>query len=190
VTPSPTPSSGGGTGLSTPKPRPTVPVTVPLLQGMQGPQVSALQAILIYESLLSMSTPSGIFDPATVYAVQAFQKRENIVTFGAPLTTGYGAVGPATRAKLNLRVSTSTVTTPMTGKGITITRVLFKGTRGTDVSLLQAYLIAKSLLPKDSVTGYFGPLTEAAVKKLQASWQLEPVGSVGPKTRQYLREGR
>jgi len=44
---------------------------------------------------------TGFFGPATERAVQRFQKKHGLVSSGSPATTGYGAVGPKTRTKLN-----------------------------------------------------------------------------------------
>ncbi|MBY0473266.1 peptidoglycan-binding protein [Patescibacteria group bacterium] len=43
------------------------------------------------------------------------------------------------------------------------------GGRGTGVTNLQNFLIQKGLLPEGSATGYFGPLTRAAVQQFQSS---------------------
>jgi hypothetical protein len=45
-----------------------------------------------------------------------------------------------------------------------LTRTLTRGSRGSDVTPLQTYLISQSLLAKGSATGYFGAMTEVAVK--------------------------
>jgi peptidoglycan hydrolase-like protein with peptidoglycan-binding domain len=71
-----------------------------------------------------------------------------------------------------------------------LTRLLSVGSRGTDVTALQEYLRAKGHMTEAS-TGYFGTLTEAAVKKLQAANNIVAsgdaastgYGAVGPKTR-------
>jgi|GEM_PF-406474 len=75
-----------------------------------------------------------------------------------------------------------------------ISRNLFRGSRGTDVTALQRYLISANLLASDSATGYFGAITETAVKKWQAQKGIVSSGSpsttgygaVGPKTRLAL----
>ena len=50
-----------------------------------------------------------------------------------------------------------------------LTRFLSRGSRGADVVLLQQYLIAQGDLAAGNDTGYFGPLTEAAVQQWQAA---------------------
>lgn len=64
-------------------------------------------------------------------------------------------------------------------------RTLKKGVEGSDVTKLQKYL-AKIGVYKGPITGYFGALTEAAVKKYQKINGLEQVGLVGPQTRKIL----
>ncbi|HEY4524183.1 MAG TPA: hypothetical protein VJL36_00270 [Candidatus Paceibacterota bacterium] len=44
---------------------------------------------------------TGLYDPATITAVQTFQRRENLLTGGSPQTTGFGLAGSLTRQKLN-----------------------------------------------------------------------------------------
>ena len=64
--------------------------------------------------------------------------------------------------------------------------VLFLGSRGTNVTLLQDFLRTQGLFPEAS-TGYFGFRTQAAVMEFQRSRGLEVVGSVGPQTRLGIR---
>lgn len=52
-------------------------------------------------------------------------------------------------------------------KPIVLSRTLSFGMKGVDVSLLQAYLTATGYLEVGNITGYFGNLTRAAVKKYQ-----------------------
>ncbi len=63
------------------------------------------------------------------------------------------------------------------------------GSTGPDVTELQKILIAAGYLKIDTPTGYFGPITVAAVKAYQSAHGLEPVGIVGPKTRALLNKG-
>lgn len=69
----------------------------------------------------------------------------------------------------------------------TISRPLSVGSRGSDVEWLQRMLSFDiSLYPAQLVTGYFGRLTEGAVRLLQERIGLESVGIVGPRTRAFL----
>lgn len=68
------------------------------------------------------------------------------------------------------------------------------GMRGEDVKLLQEFLSTDpEIYPEGLITGYFGSLTEAAVKRFQKKMGVEQVGLVGPKTffkiNQLLQEG-
>jgi hypothetical protein len=59
------------------------------------------------------------------------------------------------------------------------------GSRGQEVIELQKILIKKKFLTGDA-TGYYGALTEAAVKKYQKAHGIELLGVVGPSTRLAL----
>lgn len=64
--------------------------------------------------------------------------------------------------------------------------VFQRGMKGDRVREMQAILLAKGYLQGDEVTGYFGPATEAAIKKLQKENGLEQVGFVGPRTEKLI----
>ena len=67
------------------------------------------------------------------------------------------------------------------------TRDLSRGSKGEDVRNLQKLLAKdKSIYPEGLVTGLFGPLTEKAVKKFQAKYNLPQVGKVSSATRELL----
>jgi len=68
-----------------------------------------------------------------------------------------------------------------------LTRTLALGMSGEDVKALQALLASDlDIYPEGLITGFFGPLTEKAVKKFQARFGIEAVGIVGPLTRNTL----
>lgn len=57
-----------------------------------------------------------------------------------------------------------------------------------EVSKLQQFLSKDSAVyPEGLVTGYFGSLTEAAVKRWQTKNGIQPVGSAGPVTREAIK---
>ncbi len=65
----------------------------------------------------------------------------------------------------------------------TIGQTLSLGSSGPDVVTLQTYLAADATLyPEGLITGYFGPLTQAAVIRFQTRYGIEQVGRVGPIT--------
>jgi hypothetical protein len=79
-----------------------------------------------------------------------------------------------------------------TTRGTTVqklTRTLALGEKSDDVRLLQTILsFNRTIYPEGLVTGYFGPITEAAVKRFQARYGIEQIGYVGPLTRAKLNE--
>lgn len=63
-------------------------------------------------------------------------------------------------------------------------RDLAAGMRGDDVSDMQRFLIEQKQYPEALVTGYFGPLTRAAVARFQQAQGITPAaGYFGPITR-------
>jgi hypothetical protein len=68
-----------------------------------------------------------------------------------------------------------------------LTRDLYQGLAGDDVTTLQAHLADNGYYPEALVTGYFGPLTESAVIRYQTLNSIYPTaGYVGPITRGVL----
>ncbi len=66
---------------------------------------------------------------------------------------------------------------------------LSKGMSGEDVLLLQEFLATDpDIYPEGLTTGYFGNLTEKAVKRFQKKMGVEQVGNVGPKTTSKVNE--
>jgi len=74
---------------------------------------------------------------------------------------------------------------PALSSAATITHSLSVGSRGQEVITLQQTLIALGYL-KVPASGYFGLLTKQALISYQKANGLDPVGSVGPKTRAIL----
>jgi hypothetical protein len=59
-----------------------------------------LQGFLINSAFLAAGNDTGFFGKLTQAAVQGFQRSKALVSSGTPATTGYGVVGPKTRAAL------------------------------------------------------------------------------------------
>jgi hypothetical protein len=71
----------------------------------------------------------------------------------------------------------------------TLFRTLKMGITGDDVTMLQALLASDpSIYPEGMITGFYGKLTEQAVKRFQKKHGFEQVGNVGPKTLKKLQE--
>ncbi len=68
--------------------------------GSRGAEVTNLQQFLISQNLLASDSATGFFGRLTQAAVQEWQASNGVVSSGTPSTTGFGAVGPKTRAAL------------------------------------------------------------------------------------------
>lgn len=77
-------------------------------------------------------------------------------------------------------------TVPSDAECPVITRTLMKNMEGDDVRALQEYLIRIHLMDVGGASGYFGALTEGALKVWQRAQGLDPLGITGPKTRELL----
>ncbi len=165
------------------------PFTRTLTVGSTGADVTELQTLLVQWGYLT-ATPTGYFGNLTNAAVKRFQAASSI----SPVS---GLVGPLTRAKLNALIgagtaSTATVTPPTATS--TLSRTLFLGDQGPDVTQLQTILQQQGYFPL-APTGYFGALTQKAVQAFQCDQAIvcsgapgtTGYGAVGPRTRGVLR---
>lgn len=82
--------------------RPKVTLTRDLEFGSTGADVRALQEVYRYEGFFPANHPgSELFHNLTEECTRQFQVRHKIVSSGTPKTTGFGRVGPSTRAVIN-----------------------------------------------------------------------------------------
>ncbi len=107
-----------------------------------------------------MSVPDGAYGNDTVTAIKQFQARNDLVV------DGY--LGPSTRVALN-----SSEAQP---NGMTL------GEHGDSVTKVQQLLNKYGYLASANVTGYYGEVTENAVKAFQSNNGLSADGSVGQNT--------
>lgn len=116
------------------------------------------------------------------------------LTVAVPTTN----VQPVSSTQSNtLTVSSSAVPVSSAPSCAQISSTLSFGSRGNDVTLLQAFLIQKGLLPQGSATGYFGAQTRLAVQQFQSSQGIVSSGSeattgfgaVGMRTRAAIAAG-
>jgi hypothetical protein len=63
-------------------------------------EVGKLQRFLTSTGDYTHGSITGFYGPATMGAVQKWQRAQGIVSSGSPELNGYGSVGPATRAKI------------------------------------------------------------------------------------------
>ena len=144
-----------------PTPEPT-PQYINLTEGVTDDSVAALQQRLMELHYMSEDQPTNYFGPATLRAVQAFQRKNGL--------TVDGAAGPETQA-LIFSDSAKEYSAAF-------------GAEGDDVWEIQERL--QELGYDVSPTGYFGEDTEKAVKYFQRMNGLDDDGSVGNMTKEVL----
>jgi peptidoglycan hydrolase-like protein with peptidoglycan-binding domain len=108
--------------------------------------------------------PDGKYGKDTLAAIRQFQSRNNLVV------DGY--LGPSTRKALD-----SSSARP---------NAISLGDSGAAVTRVQNLLYEYNYLKKSHVTGYFGEITEAAVKQFQKNNRLSVDGDVGKRTMNAL----
>lgn len=82
-----------------------------LFRGQKNEDVRALQEFLASDvAIYPEGLVTGFFGSLTEKAVQRFQEKHGIVSFGTADTTGYGRVGPKTRAKINALIASDATT--------------------------------------------------------------------------------
>lgn len=113
------------------------------------------------------TTPDGQYGNDTVAAVKQFQSRNDLVV------DGY--LGPSTMVALN--------------SSDAVPNGLMLGDSGDTVKRVQELLARYGYMSSGSCTGYFGEVTEAAVKSFQKNNGLSVDGNVGMKTMAKLTSG-
>lgn len=159
---------------------PSVPTSSEMAEGSQGEAVRLVQVRLKELGYLKADA-TGYFGALTKSAVIAFQVASGIDPIGV--------VGPKTKAVLAIAVvpTPAGAETPSTGAtppGM-LTKTLELGARGPEVQLLQE-MLKKAGYFTGATTQYFGPITKASVIAFQTAEGIEPLGTVGPKTRAAL----
>jgi peptidoglycan hydrolase-like protein with peptidoglycan-binding domain len=135
-----------------------------LQTGNQGSQVTDLQQKLTASGFYKGQI-TGFYGPTTQEAVRRFQQAQ-----GLPVD---GIAGPNTLSAL--------YATSGSRSSLPISILLRRGSRGTPVTQLQTTLKAQGFY-QGPVTGYYGGLTEEAVRKFQQAKGLSIDGTAGSKT--------
>lgn len=88
-----------------------------LSQGSSGADVERMQRALHALGHYPEAIFSGYYGGLSEEAVKRFQRARNIVSSGSPQTTGYGALGPRTRAELSSASGSPSTSSSSVGSG-------------------------------------------------------------------------
>ncbi|OGZ95236.1 MAG: hypothetical protein A3A28_00580 [Candidatus Sungbacteria bacterium RIFCSPLOWO2_01_FULL_47_32] len=144
--------------------------TKPLYEGTSGEDVRQLQIKL--QALGFYKSPiTGFFSVDTRNALMQYQNARGIQIAGYFTMNSLGAMN---NEKVALPKSSSAP------------QSLSEGSRGEAVRTLQQKLRDLGYYMYPAITGYFGPITKAAVIAYQRGNGIDPIGIVGPRTRAKL----
>lgn len=130
--------------------------------GSKGPDVKELQQKLVENGYLEQKYATGFFGPKTQEAVKKYQADEGINQTGV--------------------VAEMTIEALFIKKELDPTMVLRNGDESSNVKTLQKALNEMGYLKDDKITGYFGDVTESAVRKFQKDNGISETGVVAQKT--------
>ncbi|MBI4094664.1 MAG: peptidoglycan-binding protein [Candidatus Liptonbacteria bacterium] len=139
-------------------------------------QVNSLQSLV--ESLqaqVKRVSPPPPLEPPTLYAV----------TSTAPVSPPL-FISPVAPSTDPVSVPIFPVKQP---RACELPRAVAKGLKGNEIKVLQGFLaIDPTVYPEGFVTGYYGDLTDAALKRFQIKYKLPVTGKLDPETRAKLEE--
>ena len=136
--------------------------TSTMKMGSKGPDVIELQQKLVENGYLDKTYLTGFFGPYTETAVKKYQADNGISQTGV--------------------VAEKTIEAMFIKKDLDETMVFRNGDESGEVRKLQQALCDMGYLKKDSVTGYYGDVTESAVKKFQKDNGIKETGVAAKQT--------
>ncbi len=153
---------------------------------------SNLATSTTYQYFISAYDAAGNISPQNSVAVKTLAYTPAVIV-SPPTTTPPGSGQTPPVATPPIIINPIPPLSPVTGTNDFIVNMYY-GSRGTNVVALQTFLIAQGDLGANYGTGFYGSLTQAAVKKFQCAEGIvcsgSPAttgwGSVGPHTRRVL----
>ncbi|MFA6495225.1 MAG: peptidoglycan-binding protein [Candidatus Paceibacterota bacterium] len=140
--------------------------------------IGLFACVVIIGSLFAQSgvVRAQVVGGAVAIQAQIQQLLQQVQQLQAQLRTMQGSTGSSQPVSISSGIQESIAA------GCAIDLGLFYGSRGNSVSLLQNVLHAEGSYPEGIVTGFYGSLTTAAVKRFQQNHGISATGSIDAKT--------
>jgi peptidoglycan hydrolase-like protein with peptidoglycan-binding domain len=139
--------------------------------------------------ILVTGTPSMVDDSDNYFSITTANSNP-VLPAGCTSTVGFSPVTgmpcSGTGGRPTIAPAPVAPATPGIVKAA-FTRELKLGMSGADVTALQNRLMAEGVYTS-KISGYFGTMTQAAVKRYQSKYGIPAVGAVGPRTLQVLNK--
>jgi peptidoglycan hydrolase-like protein with peptidoglycan-binding domain len=167
-------------------------ITENLTFGDKNNDVILLKLALRQTGFMSFAgTPTNVFGSVTKEALKRFQEARDV--------SAKGVLTIQTRTLINSILSTMSVSSVggVVSSGAPVFTIwLQREMTHPQVALLQKLLIQQGVYPEANISGYFGPLTEIALKRFQTKYSIATggtpdttgYGGTGPRTRAKLNE--
>ncbi|MDE5415807.1 C40 family peptidase [Alkalihalobacterium chitinilyticum] len=159
----------------------------PLKKGMNHPDVKELQEALRAKGYFTFHTSTGFYGTITEEAVRQFQRTHGIQTTGVANTSTLNLLlssNSQNRQATNTQIASSS-TTSTSGALAQTTGLLRAGSQGQAVTELQERLKEAGHF-NHQVTGYFGRVTQSALRDYQKKHGLTIDGIAGPQTISHI----
>ncbi|WP_054951031.1 C40 family peptidase [Numidum massiliense] len=151
-----------------------------LRQGMSGKKVKDLQSKLKRLGYFKTNV-TGYYGPITKNAVKAFQKKHKLKANGIAGSKTIAKINKAAKAKKAKKKPAKKTTKKSAKKPAKKVKTLRIGSTGKAVTDLQKKLKKLGYF-KVGVTGYYGTVTQKAVKDFQWAYGMKVTGVAGPQT--------
>ncbi len=154
-------------------------------QQAHGLAVDGIVGVSTRQKLSNWQTQQASYGSTTVSTISANNfTLPTLTTASTPFAT-INTSNPQLPRATTASMTTTTITAVRTPNIIQHSNLLVKGDEGEPVRLLQERLRVAGFY-SGNATGVFGPITEEAVKRFQAAYNLEVDGIVGPSTASKL----
>jgi len=159
-----------------------------IVEGLQ-PLVDAASAVSCTENDVAVTCTAGSAGTTFTYSANA-SPTSGSTSSGSYFRVAPSAMAPSASPALQvadllrqlgvIKAQLAELTAGARTRSAQFTRSLHRGVTGDDVRQLQEFLARDSeIYPENLVTGYFGPLTEAAVQRFQLKHGIVTAGSAG-----------
>ena len=157
-----------------------------LKRGSKGSDVVELQTLLREHGFFEYEKITGYFGKITEDGVKNFQKSKGLKADGIVGTQTWAAIKSEVVVETTTQETKQDVDIDVVEMSGSVSGTISEGMEGEEVQKVQKRLQELGLYEYSRLTGYYGSITEDAVKSFQKAYGLKEDGVVGPQTMEKL----